>query len=464
MTKFFRASTFFVLALFTFYPSKGQRPVFSLAYDEHQPLIAAGGELYFSLTYHPQNKGGLKDPGDVWVAAEGKQGFEPPVPVYELSTEHYDLLIGFNQRNEALVYHANENSQQVIQSYTKDSLGWRKGEFIQLPGLKIKGDHFSASLDSSGQIMLMSMDSYGSYGNEDIYMSQYNGISWSRPMNIGGAINTAKQELSPRLSKTGDTLYFASNAHDTKKAIEVYASKRLDNTWRNWSPPELLNLSQMQGVEMYYFQDPKNDRSFFTNTQTSEGFGNIYMLENLDLETIPVKILAENSTESRSNLDANDGINMPKPKVNPITVADAHLFSNLGEESKGQISMAEKLDSLAVGEQLILENVLFKKGTVALLDSTSLLVLDELATFLKKHPEKKMAIEGHTDSYGNANVNMRLSLARADKIKELLEQRGVEATNLIAKGWGGKKPIATNSNEAGRKRNRRVEIKLIAED
>ncbi|MDO6439181.1 OmpA family protein [Cyclobacterium sp. 1_MG-2023] len=465
MAIFLRASAFFVLALFTFNPSIGQTSVFSLAYDEQQPIIAAeGGELYFTLAYHPQNKGGLEDSGDVWFAQEGKRGFSAPVPVQALSTEHYDLLIGFRQPNEVLVYHANLNNQQVIQSYIKEPLGWKKGEAISIPGLKIEGDHFSASLDSSGQIMIMAMDSYGSYGNEDIYMSQYNGTSWTRPVNIGGDINTAKQELSPRLSSTGDSLYFASNAYETQKGIEVYASKRLDNTWRNWSPPVLLKLSQMQGVEMYYSQDLKNNRAFFTNTQTSEGFGNIYMLENLDFKTIPVPALAEKSFESRARNDLNDRIDKLAPKANPITEAGTQVLSNLQKESKVQINMAEKLDSLAIGEQLILENVLFKKGTVDLSDSSSLLVLDELATFMVVHPEKKISIEGHTDSYGNANVNMRLSLARADKIKELLVQRGVEATNLQTRGWGGKKPIATNSNEAGRKRNRRVEIKLIAND
>ena len=220
----------------------------------------------------------------------------------------------------------------------------------------------------------------------------------------------------------------------------------------------------MRGVEMYYYQDLKNNRAFFTNTQTSEGFGNIYMLENLDAETIPAPALADKRPGFKANSNLNDPGNTPAPKANPITAADTQLLSNLQEESLVQINMAEKLDSLAIGELLILENVLFKRGTVDLLDTASLNELDELATFMLVHPDKKIAIEGHTDSYGNADVNMRLSLARAAKIKELLVERGVKATNLQTKGWGGKKPIATNSNEAGRKRNRRVEIKLIAND
>lgn len=75
----------------------------------------------------PQNKGGQKDSGDVWFATEDEQGFSSPVPVPELSTKHYDLLIGFYQQSEVLVYHANLNNQQVIQSYIKDVEGWKKG-------------------------------------------------------------------------------------------------------------------------------------------------------------------------------------------------------------------------------------------------------------------------------------------------------------------------------------------------
>ena len=99
-----RASTIFVLALFTFNPSRGQTPAFSLGYDEQQPIPAPEGDkLYFTLAYHPQNKGGVKDSGDVWFAVAGDDGFDSPVPLPELSTEHYDLLIGFSQPNEVLV-------------------------------------------------------------------------------------------------------------------------------------------------------------------------------------------------------------------------------------------------------------------------------------------------------------------------------------------------------------------------
>lgn len=458
LVTFFRASAIFVLALFTCHSSYGQSPVFSLEYDEQQPLIAPDGQLFFTLAYHPQNIGGIRDSGDVWFASEEEQGFGSPKPVPDLSTKHYDLLIGFVHRDTALVYHSNLNNQQAIQRYFWDGLNWEKGKVFPIPGFKIDGEYFSASLDPTREIMVMSMDSFGSYGNEDIYISRKIGDSWSRPINIGDAINTTKQELSPRLSSSGDSLYFATNAYENQKGIVVYVSKRLDNTWKNWSQPMLLELSQMQGIEMDYFQDPLKNRSFFTNTQTSEGFGNIFALEKATPKTISPISKIDEAKSQPPNLTVTEN------RLKPVTKTEKAIPSNAQQESEIVGNIVKDLDSLAIGEGLILDDVLFQRASVNLLDSTSLFVLDELATFLIDHPKKKILIEGHTDSYGSANINMRLSSARAYKIKELLVKRGVSEASLQTIGRGGKRPIATNSNEEGRKRNRRVEIKLIAEE
>jgi OOP family OmpA-OmpF porin len=82
----------------------------------------------------------------------------------------------------------------------------------------------------------------------------------------------------------------------------------------------------------------------------------------------------------------------------------------------------------------------------------------KLAAVLKKYPDLKILIEGHTDNVGNAKYNEKLSQQRADAIrKNLVDQYGIVASRLNTKGYGLTKPIASNATKEGRQKNRRVE-------
>ena len=85
-------------------------------------------------------------------------------------------------------------------------------------------------------------------------------------------------------------------------------------------------------------------------------------------------------------------------------------------------------------------------------------VLDDVAAHLRANPAVKAKIVGHTDDVGEAPFNEKLSLDRATSVKALLEARGIAADRLSAEGGGKASPIATNSTEDGRARNRRVEF------
>ena len=85
-------------------------------------------------------------------------------------------------------------------------------------------------------------------------------------------------------------------------------------------------------------------------------------------------------------------------------------------------------------------------------------VVNKIATLMKQHPDLTFRIEGHTDSDGTAESNMKLSEDRAAAIKEALIKFGILENRLLTKGWGESKPIATNSTQAGKQQNRRVEF------
>lgn len=94
---------------------------------------------------------------------------------------------------------------------------------------------------------------------------------------------------------------------------------------------------------------------------------------------------------------------------------------------------------------------------------TSKLALDDLAQLLIEKETWKLDISGHTDNVGDENVNLLLSKRRAEALKNYLISKGVSAERLIVSYFGETKPIADNNTPEGRKKNRRVEMKIVFE-
>jgi outer membrane protein OmpA-like peptidoglycan-associated protein len=110
------------------------------------------------------------------------------------------------------------------------------------------------------------------------------------------------------------------------------------------------------------------------------------------------------------------------------------------------------------GWVLTLKNELLFDSAAATLKPGAHRALDNLAQFLRKYPDRDIAIEGFTDSTGSKEVNQRLSERRAAAVKEALVMRGIESRRIDARGYGPAFPIASNDSETGRQLNRRVEI------
>ena len=86
--------------------------------------------------------------------------------------------------------------------------------------------------------------------------------------------------------------------------------------------------------------------------------------------------------------------------------------------------------------------------------------LDSLARVLVQYPDTVIYVAGHTDSTGSENYNLTLSQRRAEAVRQLLIQRGVSPSRIIATGYGETMPRAGNNTASGRQMNRRVEIRI----
>jgi len=151
----------------------------------------------------------------------------------------------------------------------------------------------------------------------------------------------------------------------------------------------------------------------------------------------------------------------------------ARLVESLGEDVEVQVNLVydEALDPEAalptprecvdrVNDVLARTKITFAPGSTDL-DATALRVTDRIANILRECPDARMEIGGHTDSQGRAEMNLDLSQARADAVYDALLGRRVLMSNLSARGYGEKRPVADNGTEDGREANRRIEFVLL---
>ncbi|NER59990.1 OmpA family protein [Pseudomonas sp. MAFF212428] len=99
----------------------------------------------------------------------------------------------------------------------------------------------------------------------------------------------------------------------------------------------------------------------------------------------------------------------------------------------------------------------FDKAT---LKSSALPNITTLARFLQENPDRKVIVEGYTDSKGTANYNQSLSERRAGAVRTALVRAGVDPARIVAQGYGKEFPVADNTSNSGRAQNRRVEVTI----
>lgn len=103
----------------------------------------------------------------------------------------------------------------------------------------------------------------------------------------------------------------------------------------------------------------------------------------------------------------------------------------------------------------------FKTGSSEI-DSSNFIILNKIIEAIKRFPDAKIVVSGHTDVTGGADLNLELSTARAQTVTNFINQVGLIASDRLSfKGFGKEKPVATNETVEGRAQNRRVEILIV---
>lgn len=185
--------------------------------------------------------------------------------------------------------------------------------------------------------------------------------------------------------------------------------------------------------------------------------------------------LAENSSSQQNKSDLK---NKNSTKLSDSDCSTQNTTGNNLDEYKNKTDekiVPEDIDSINkdltkerkiivketnAGLMLTIENLLFKPNSADLLNEESER-LDKIASVLKQVPKSMLLIEGHTAAIGTTEGEQELSEERASRIAKELIARGIPKENIMCKGSGRTKPVATNETSEGRAKNRRVEITIL---
>ena len=148
----------------------------------------------------------------------------------------------------------------------------------------------------------------------------------------------------------------------------------------------------------------------------------------------------------------------PKPEETPKVEETKPVV--VAEKPKPEIIADVKVEDIKEGDVFQLKNILFRQSMSILLP-TAVEEVDKLIAFMKKNPTIRIELSGHTDNVGDKVKNYNLSEQRVKVIKNKLVMNGVDESRIETVAYGGTKPIADNSTEAGRQKNRRVEMKIL---
>lgn len=475
-------------------------PNINSKFRELAPIISSDGKkLFFTREGHPDNYGPLRRQ-DVWYSEADEAGnfglaknIGPPINndntnfAFSLSPDGNVLYLGH-------IYLPDGRNISGFSKSTFDGQNWSFPESLNIANYYNRSVSGSFSISSDGKTMLLAIERDDTFGNMDIYVSfQLIDGTWSEPLNLGNKINTAAEEVSPFLAADGKTLYFSTSGFPGYGDNDMFFSKRLDDTWTRWSEPVNLGPAiNTRGWDAYYTITADGQFAYFVSSENSIGTEDIFKIK-LPEEVSPEAVYLISgkviNAKTKQPIAAKikyetlpDGKDVGSAVSNATTgeykivlpggqhygyyaVADGFVAINENLDLRQTTEFAElNIDLFLVpiekGQTIRINNIFFEFGKFDLLEE-SYSELNRLTEILKNNKNIKILLKGHTDNVGSDQSNIILSENRARAVRDYLVNNGIEQSRITLRGYGRSQPIADNSNEEGRSKNRRVEFEIL---
>jgi outer membrane protein OmpA-like peptidoglycan-associated protein len=485
-------------------------------FSELNPLLSPDGKvLYFSRKNHPDNVGGVNDQEDIWYSELGEDGkwqLAKNMTTFNNSGPNFVNTVSAitpDGKSAIMVlgnkYGPKGNTGEKVKMSAGVSISSNiGGEWSDPVGLEITNDYnFNEKanyfLTNNRRTMIMSVERDDSQGDRDLYVSFMQDDSvWTEPLNLGKVVNTAAEESGPFLAADDKTLYFSSKGFSGYGGSDVYASVRLDDTWTNWSPPENLGPEINSPLEDLFFNIPANSEYAYYSRGVSETNTDIFrvklpimrspeiwvtvkgkLVDAKTGEPIGAKIIYEKLPDGTVA-----GITQSDPKTGEYEIKlPAGYLYGIRAEAKDHISENQNLDLRNITAETVIDhkdfmldpigvavieadavitlNNIFFDFDKATLKPESFPELNRIVTLMNERPTMQVDIAGHADATGDSGYNKGLSRRRAESVQKHLVGKGVTESRISVSFYGEDKPIETNATKEGRRKNRRVEFKIV---
>ena len=341
------------------------------------------------------------------------------------------------------------------------------------------------TMSFDGQVLILSAARFDSR-SLDLYICFKEGENkWSAPKHLGNVINSDRREMTPYLSENNRTLYFASDRESGVGGLDIYMTRREDDTWFNWSSPiQLIEPINSRADESQPYFNMTTGYLYFTSKR--DGNSDIYrvsiappqpteiVVKGRIINTRTRQLMTNSAVEyffdgsERQVFLAEDGtftLKIPKGvhvKFNGLKPG----FTGNNEDVyfrqdyyyfKDYYTFDLLMGPLEKGSKITLPPIYFQQSKAEILEN-SYGALESLAGLLTENPGMSIKIDGYTDNIGKAEDLIQLFEARANAIRNYLTEKGVSPERVETEGRGPADPINDNSTDELRQQNRRVEI------
>jgi len=349
------------------------------------------------------------------------------------------------------------------------------------------------SLSADGRMLYFASDRRGGLGKSDIWVSVLKDKGqWSDPKNLGSLINTPDDENAPFIHANGRTLFYASNGLTGMGGFDIFLSEKADTTWT--APKNIGYPINTQADQVGLFISANGKKGYYTDdsSEKSQGRSLLYTFDlpdSLQNLVTPTRYAKGKVFDKQTNKPLASSIELydlkSQEKVaefssdpqngNFLAVLNkgseyafyvsksGYLFKSLTfsvTDSASSVNLDIPLEAIEKDRIEVLNNIFFNTGEYAL-DDKSKVELNRMVDFLKNNQTINIEISGHTDDVGSEATNLELSKKRAQSVLDYLQKSGIGPTRLTAKGFGKTKPVAKNDSEENRRKNRRIEWRVL---
>lgn len=270
----------FVLSSFAQDTLTSVGPFVNTSYEETAPIISPDGKsLYFVRIGDPKNNG-RDDAADIWLSQKMPDGswsraVNAGAP---LNNRYANRVVGIVPNGYQL-YLINSYRKGKSQLAISERTGrtWSYPMKVEIDSLSADEENVDFHLNSWGNIMVVSMARQDAIGKRDLYVSiKKQDGDWSKPKHMGDVLNSRGEEGYVFIALDGKTLYFSSNGHKGKGGMDLFMSKRLDDSWQNWSTPVNLGDGFNDKRDNQFISVAAEGELAYISAQTADQKGDIF--------------------------------------------------------------------------------------------------------------------------------------------------------------------------------------------